>query len=192
MTCLRPFVLIALALVLPVTAADAQRRTRGTYRYQSSIPSREISLVVGVLNYDFADDNDFPTAALRLNWRLARYVRSEVSFSYALGDVAPTAANATEDEIDSHLLAATVGIEAELPTPVIRPYVGAATGIFARLDDEGGDDFARPTHAFPLGLRVLLSERLGLRAEVRWRFDEHQDGRTAVNTEQTVGLRFAF
>src|SRR3712207_8035871 len=39
----------------------------------------------------------------------------------------------TEEE-NSSLLAATVGIQAELPTPVIRPYIGAAAGLFGRFD----------------------------------------------------------
>jgi hypothetical protein len=162
-------------------------------RYRDPVPARSLTLAVGVLNYDFAgdDDENFPMAALRADWRLTRFLRGEVDGTYAVGDVAdPTAA---DGDRSTSLATATAGVRAELPLRYLRPYVGAAVGLFGRFD--GGDDgesFVRPTTAFPVGLRLAVSPRLALRAEVRFRFDQHENEATAVNREQTVGLSFGF
>ncbi|HEX6629740.1 MAG TPA: hypothetical protein VF048_01560 [Gemmatimonadaceae bacterium] len=158
---------------------------RGAYQ---PVSSRQLSLSVGALRYDRADDDDFPMAALRVDWRLRRWLRSEVGLAYALADIPRPDATAGDDDINSSLLAATVGLQAELPTPYVRPYVGAAAGLFGRFDEEGGDRFVRPTMAFPVGVRIPFSPRLGLRVEARWRFDEHEDGRSSPDVEQTVGV----
>ena len=190
---------VVLALPLLPAAAQAQRVVvrrgrapshvvqprRSSYR---PVASRQLSLSVGALRYDRADDDNFPMAALRVDWRLQHWLRSEIGLSYALADIAVPGAPAGDDEINSSLLAATVGLQAELPLPYIRPYVGAAAGLFARLDEKGGDRFVRPTMAFPVGVRIPFSSRLGLRAEARFRFDEHEDGRSAQDVEQTVGV----
>ena len=194
MTSTRLFVgLSALCALLVVpAAAEAQRRYPPT-RYESwrdRDTRREATLAVGVFDYDVADDQTFPMAALRVDWRLTRYLRAEFSAAYATGDVEDGVG--TDDDIRTSLGAATVGLRAELPWPYIRPYVGAAGGLFGRYDEEGGDRFVRPTHAFPVGVRIPLSDRLALRGEVRFRFDEHQGGGTAVNAEQSAGLSFVF
>ena len=162
-------------------------------RYREPVPARELTLAVGVLDYDFAgrDDDDFPMAALRANWRLTRHLLSELDATYALGDVADAAA--ADGERSTSLATATVGIQAQLPFRFVRPYVGAAVGLFGRFDD--GDDAessVRPTTAFPVGVRLALSPRLAIRGEVRWRFDQHEPNATAVDREQTVGLSFGF
>jgi hypothetical protein len=92
--------------------------------------------------------------------------------------------------VRAHVLAPTVGLLAELPTPFVRPYAGAAAGVVARFDN--GDDFARPTVAFPVGLRAALSERVGIRAEARFRFDQTPGGASAPNRELTAGLSVAY
>ncbi|HEU4630275.1 MAG TPA: hypothetical protein VFS08_11065 [Gemmatimonadaceae bacterium] len=196
--------LVAAPLFALPTAAHAQRvivhRGRAPSRtaqprrsYFERSPARQLSLSVGVLRYDPADDDNFPMAALRVDWRLRHWLRSEVGLAYALADVTPAGAPAgSDEEINSSLLAATVGVQAELPVPYVRPYVGAAAGLFGRLDEEGGDRFVRPTMAFPVGIRIPLSSRLGLRAEARWRFDEHETGGSAVDVEQTVGVSFGW
>jgi len=161
------------------------------------IPSRSVTLSVGALRYRDDTDDNHPMAALRAEWRLRRWLRSELGVSYALAslDVLPDGAAATE-EIDASLLTATLGLNAELPIPYVRPYVGAAVGLGARFDGDGetyeGDTFVRPVLAFPVGVRIPLSSRLGLRAEARFRFDEQPDGRSMTNVEQTVGVSFGF
>ena len=204
-------VLVALAaLAFGSSPADAQRRDRDrdrdrdrhervrvrVYRdrYEAPGSSRALTLAVGVLDYDFAgrDDSSFPMAALRADWRLTRFLRSELDATYAVGDVAD--ATVADGERSTGLATATVGVQAQLPFRYLRPYVGAAVGLFGRFD--GGDDgesSVRPTTAFPVGVRLAVSPRLALRAEVRWRFDQHEaNNATAVNREQTVGLSVGF
>jgi hypothetical protein len=153
-------------------------------------PSRNLSLMVGVLNYDFADDDNFPMAALRADWRLTRFLRGEVDASYATGDV--PADVATGGERSTSLATATLGVQAELPFRYVRPYVGVAAGLFGRFDEGDGPSFVRPTTAFPVGVRIPFSPRLALRGELRWRFDQHENNSTAVDVEQTAGLSFSF
>lgn len=159
--------------------------------------SRSLTLSVGALRYRDAADDNHPMAALRAEWRLRSWLRSELGMSYALAnlDVLP-AGSATAEEIDASLLTATVGLNAEAPIPFVRPYVGAAVGLGARFDGDGetyeGDSFVRPVVAFPVGVRIPVSPRLGLRAEARFRFDEQPDGRSMTNVEQTIGVSFGF
>ena len=159
--------------------------------------ARSLTLAVGALRYRDATDDNHPMAALRAEWRLRSWLRSELGMSYALAnlDVTPPG-SATTEEIDASLLTATVGLNAELPIPILRPYVGAALGLGARFDGDGdtyeGDSFVRPIVAFPVGVRIPVSSRLGLRAEARFRFDEQPDGRSMTNVEQTVGISIGF
>ena len=196
-----PLVLAAALAVVP-SLAEAQRvivrrgkaverSEQQPRRWRDREPARRMTLAVGVLNYEPADD-DFPMAALRTDWRLSRWLRSELGVSYAMGDVSLPGTEGPV-EVDTHLLNATIGLNVELPVPVVRPYVGIAGGIFARFDDEGGEDFVRPSVAVPVGLRIPITPRLGLRGEVRWRFDQHEgSGDSAVNREITAGLSFGF
>jgi opacity protein-like surface antigen len=191
MTGLRSFVALgALALLPAVSHGQWRSPRRYSYHYHSpSAPSREATLAVGVLDYDFAPDVTFPMAALRFDWRLTRFLRSELSFAYALAQVERASG---QGNLNVSLGAATVGLRAELPTPFVRPYVGAAMGLFGRTDNGGGDRLVRPTHAFPAGVRIALSDRVAVRGEARWRFDQHKNGATAVDVEKTAGLSFAF
>ena len=197
MTRLRPLLALgALALLPAVTEAQwrVTRRSSSSQYRQSYNPWREATLAVGVLNYDFADDDNFPMAALRFDWRLTRHLRGELSLSYAVAQI--DGVTDEDDDVNASLGAATVGLRAELPLPFIRPYIGAAMGLFGRIDDrdedEGGVRSIRPTHAFPVGVRIPLSERAAIRGEARWRFDQHRVGATAVDIEKTAGLSFAF
>jgi hypothetical protein len=136
--------------------------------------------MVGALNTDFAGDDNFPMAALRADWRLRRWLRSELGVSYALGDV-PAPGDAAGERSTS-LATATVGIQAELPFRYLRPYAGVATGLFGRFDESGGARFVRTTQEFPVGVRVPVSSRLALRAEARFRFDQHENNTTAAKS----------
>ena len=213
----RRFVLATVTAALAATtlaatpdAAEAQRvvvrrgqpprqpaRSVVVRRDYDRMPSRSLTLAVGALRYRDAADANHPMAALRAEWRLRRWLRSELGVSYALAnlDVTPAGAAAPE-EIDASLLTATVGLNAELPIPIVRPYVGAAVGLGARFDGDGetyeGDSFVRPVFAVPVGIRIPVSSRLGLRAEARFRFDEQRDGRSMTNVEQTIGVSFGF
>jgi hypothetical protein len=204
----RPIALLSallLAGTLP-TAAEAQlrRRCRSCERDRDRVHvvvrdgdrwyggGRQLSLMVGVLDSDFANDENLPMAALRADWRLSRWVRSEVDATYAVGELefgTPTG------DVNTSLFTATVGVQGELPLPFVRPYAGVAVGLFGRFDEKGtagAERFVRTTTAFPVGLRLRFSPRLALRGEVRFRFDAHPDGATAANVEQTAGLSVTF
>ena len=195
---------LASALVVAPSLADAQRRpaprttTRvivdddDNWRRRDDVSGRTMTLAVGVFNYDFADDDNFPMAALRADWRLRNWLRSELSFAYAYADIDADDALPEAGEDNSHLLAATVGLNAELPWPVVRPYAGLAVGLFSRIDDGENGDFVRPTIAAPVGIRIPFSQRIALRGEVRWRWDQHPGGDSAVNREITAGLSFGY
>jgi len=174
----------------PARAVVVQQR-RSSYE-----PSRSLTLSVGALRYEPQGDDNHPMAALRADWRLRRWLYSELGASYALASLDAPNGDPAADEVNSSLVTATVGLRAELPWPYVRPYVGAAAGLFARFDGESdtseGDDFVRPTFAVPVGVRIPLTNMLSLRAEARFRFDEHRDGASVPNVEQTVGVSFRF
>jgi hypothetical protein len=205
--------LAALALTLPPRHALAQRERCRLYRngrwYDCSaenrrhemrrerhrydpVPGRQVSLMVGALRYDQNGRETVPMAALRGDWRLASVLRSELGLAYGFGDVPRLAGAAGSGPVGAHLLATTIGLTAELPTPWVRPYVGAAAGLFGRFDESGGRDFVRPTFAVPVGLRVHLGNRVALRGETRFRFDQHPSGASAPNTEFTAGLSVGY
>jgi hypothetical protein len=168
------------------------RRTYGRDDWSYGGARRQLTLGVGVLQYDLGGSETIPLAALRGDWRLSRLWRGELGVSYGFGDLprAPGTVGAP-GLVGAHVLAPTLGLTAELPTPYLRPYAGAAAGLFARFDD-GGGDFVRPTFAFPVGVRAYLSPRLALRAEARFRFDQQPTGVSAPNRELTAGLSVGY
>ena len=167
-------------------------RTRRVNRMYDGGASRQVTLGVGVLQYDLAGRETIPLATLRGDWRLSRLWRGELGLSYGFGDLPPAPGTGVvgADPVNAHVLAPTLGLIAELPTPYVRPYAGAAAGVFARFDD--GDDFVRPTLAFPVGVRLVLSPRVSLRGEARFRFDQQPTGVSAPNRELTAGLSVGY
>jgi hypothetical protein len=168
-------------------------RVTRTYRRDDSYyggARRQVTLGVGVLQYDLGGRETIPLAALRTDWRLSRLWRGELGLAYGFGELPRAEGDPGTGLADAHVLAPTVGLLAELPTPYLRPYAGAAAGVFARFDD--GDDFVRPTLAFPVGLRAVLSPRVSLRAEARFRFDQQPGGASAPNRELTAGLSVGY
>ncbi len=193
--------LVALAALAAMpAAAHAQDRRRddrrvGTMRIsfdrRERTPDREITMSVGALRSQ-DDDKSLPMASLRTDWRLRRWLRSEVGVSYAIGSIDVPAGGITPASSRSlQLGSATIGIRAELPSSVIRPYVGAAVGLALR-DEEDGPSYVRTMMAFPAGVRFILSDRVSLRAEARFRFDQRRFGGEAVGIEQTGGLSVVF
>ncbi len=166
-------------------------RARGSDDFYHGGARRQVTLGVGVLQYDLGGRETIPLAALRGDWRFGRLLRGELGLSYGFGELPRTPGDPGVGLVDAHVLAPTLGVLAELPTPYIRPYVGAAAGVFARFDD-GADDFVRPTLAFPVGLRAVLSPRVALRAEARFRFDQQPAGPSAPTRELTAGLSVGY
>lgn len=175
-------------------------RRRDDYHYRFGVPHRQVSLLVGALRYDLDGRETIPMAAIRGDWRLSRALRSELGLAYGMGDVPSlrTTPTTTPGTVNAHVLESTLGLLAELPTPYLRPYIGAAAGLFARFDDASGpraprgERFVRPALAFPVGFRAYLSPRLAIRAETRFRFDQQPSGASATNTEFTGGLSVGY
>lgn len=199
----RRSLIVAAFLLTPVAAAHAQRgyypprrRYDDRYRREWYDPVRQLSLSVGALRYDFANDKNLPMAALRADWRFASWFRGELGASYALGDL--TTRNRQGDAVSTNLMTGSMGMLAELPIPYVHPYGGVAVGIFGRRDNGSLADNPdrqrtwRPTTAFPVGARLILPGGIGLRAEARFRYDQHRVGGTAADLERTVGLSFGF
>lgn len=182
MTGSRFFVATAVAVLLVMLPARPAAAQQG---------ESTISVLAGGLSYDFEGDGTFPAAALRLDRRVAGSILAEVGFSYALADVQVVDYTTPDPSLvptNSSITAATVGVQAELPLARVRPYIGIAAGLFGRFDHERGDRFLRTTMAFPIGVRVPVARGLGLRGELRVRFDEHQGGGSSVNSELLAGL----
>jgi hypothetical protein len=167
------------------------RTLRFSVERRERVPDREITMSVGALRSD-DDDTNLPMAALRTDWRLRRWLRSELGVSYAIGSVdLPAGGAGPAGSRSLQLGTATVGLRAELPSRFIRPYAGVAAGLALR-DEESGARYVRTTTAFPAGVRLLLSDRVSVRAEARFRFDQRRNGGEATSIEQTGGLSIVF
>ena len=194
--------MVATLSLLPALASAQRRDDRRDARQGRSIrisvergadrrPDREITMSVGALRSD-ADDLTLPMAALRTDWRLRRWLRSELGVSYAIGTIDGQVGGLVSSPSRAlQLGSATVGLRAELPNQFVRPYVGVATGLASRHEEDGAK-YVRTTTAFPAGVRILLGDRISLRAEARWRFDQLRGGGQNVLVEQTGGLSVVF
>ena len=167
------------------------RAVRISVERRDRMPDREITMSVGALRSQ-DDGVHLPMAALRTDWRLRRWLRSEVGVSYAIGSI-DRLENGTvpTDSRTLQLATGTVGLRAEVPWQVVKPYVGVAAGLVFR-NEEGGDEYVRTTMAFPAGVRIVLSDRVSLRGEARFRFDQRRSGSEGVRVEQTGGLSVTF
>ena len=171
--------------------ARTVRSVRISVERRSPTPDREITMSVGALRSD-DDSENLPMAAIRTDWRLRRWLRSEVGVSYAIGSTERLENGVIPaDERTLQLGTATVGLRAELPARYLRPYVGIAAGLAVRAEEDGAK-YVRTTMAFPAGVRVVLSDRVSVRAEARFRFDQRRGGGEAYRVEQTGGLSVAF
>jgi hypothetical protein len=184
--------LLAASLSTLAAPASAQAPDGG-----AEPPRRMVSLLVGGFGSDIfvSEAESYPTVAVRTDWRLSRYVLAEVGTAYTRGRVElanRTGPVTTYHEETGQVATATVGLQAELPLPYVRPYVGIASGLFLRLDPPGGDRFVSTTQAFPLGVRVPLTERLGARLEARIRYDEQMGEEEALGGELTAGMSWRF
>ena len=147
-------------------------------------PRRSITLQAGGMVTDYYDDATAPMGALRADWRLRNWLRSEVGASYARAE------SGTQGAVN--VAGVAVAIQAELPTNLVRPYVGLGMGIHGTFEPEGGDRYFGPSNQAMAGLRVRLTDRVGLRGELRYRMDAGQSGGYADNMEMTGGLSWRF
>lgn len=177
---------LALALSAAAPAAARAQDPAGI-----PTPRRSVSLMAGGFGSDVNESATFGIAAARADWRLSRFILAEVGLSYARGEVEVanhTAATPTYSMERTGLGTATAGVQAQLPLPLVQPYVGIATGLYLRLDPPGGHRFLSTTTEFPVGVRVPLTRRLGARGEVRLRYDQRQFEGQELGAEITGGL----
>jgi hypothetical protein len=159
---------------------------------------RTAELRVGGLMYDRGGDATNPLLGAGVNWMLSRHILAEVEGNWSSSDgfyldYVGNPSNPQTRETSTHLAIATAGVQAQALLGPVRPYIGIAGGLFVRYDEQpGGDRFLSRTMAFPVGLRIDITDRIGLRGELRARFDTHQDGGSGTNLEQTAGLTFRF
>ncbi|HEY0018195.1 MAG TPA: outer membrane beta-barrel protein [Longimicrobium sp.] len=159
---------------------------------QTAEQGATVTVQGGGFSYSREGGDLIPMGAVRVDWPVSRYLRAEVGSSYARPGTTMTRpiAQGVQEAYQTHssLATATVGLQAQLPTRLATPYVGIATGLFGRLDPDGGDRFIRPTQEVMAGLRVPVRGGIGLRGELRYRMDQHQDGVTGSNMEHTLGV----
>ncbi len=123
-------------------------------------------------------------AAVRTDWRLRNWLRTELGGSYARAE--------SDTEGAVNVAGVDVSLQAELPTSFVRPYLGLGMGIHGTFEPEGGDRYFGPSNQAMAGLRMRLTDRVGLRGELRYRMDAGQSGGHANNMEMTGGLSWRF
>lgn len=172
------------ALAFAGQAAEAGAQTR----------DRNLSVQTGGFVYDAAGDQTTPMVAVRADWGISRYVRAEVGVSYARPEVAVgdnSGTVMTYRSRPSNVGTATVALQAQIPFRVAQPYIGVGTGLFGRVDPGVGEEFISTTQEFMGGVRIPVSKRIGIRTELRFRFDDHRDF-DSRNLEETIGVTVRF
>jgi len=155
-----------------------------------------VTAMGGLVDYDFADD-DFPIFALRADRPVSRWFRLEFETSLARTDVQTDEEGVfdpTLPEENSSLGTVSLGVQARLPMERVEPYVGLAAGLVWRRDDDAdGLRNSQATFAFPAGVRLFITDRIGLRAEFRVRRDQTVLGvPDETNFERTLGISWTF
>jgi len=176
----------AIAIMLFVSPLVAQRRRSGSF---DEAPT--YTLALGSLRYEPSANKAFRVVAIRFDRNTSQWMRFETAASFSRPDVQTDAAGAYDPSAPTektNLLTVTIGAQAQWQFGRVEPYGGVAFGVFFRRDgDADGRRFSRTAFAFPFGVRVKLTDRFGLRGEVRYREDGHEVV-THSNRETTVGL----
>ena len=126
---------------------------------------------------------------------MADYARVEVETSFSRPDVQQDENFVYDPSLpteSANIFTLTVGIQFRHNFGPLEPYAGASGGLFARVDDDSeGQRFSRNTFAFPMGVRLWVSDNLGIRGEYRIRRDNHEIF-TKTSSEITAGLLWTF
>jgi opacity protein-like surface antigen len=182
-------ILTLLLAVGAVTDLHAQERRNWT-----------VTAMGGQFDFDFADDN-FGIFALRADRPISKWVRFEAETSLARVDVQSDSEGVFDPLAPgqrSSLATVTLGFQGRYRTRWVEPYAGVAFGLFVRRDDAGSDQdrsvrSSQSTFAVPVGIRIFLTDTIGLRGEVRMRRDQTAFGVSAItNWEKTVGISWTF
>lgn len=164
----------------PVPAADASRGS-----------AHSVSISVGTFNYDAGGERYYPLVVLRGDRELSRFFLVEAGIGYAAAETW-TVDEDPPQTARTPLVVSDVSLQFQFAIGPIRPYLGVGVGLVGRVaGEEPGERFVRPSYAGGGGIRVDISPRLGARADLRVRLDEHP-GFTAFDYEQTVGFAVRF
>jgi hypothetical protein len=176
-----------LGLAIAPVVAEAQMPAPAPALGAVNGAHRSFTLHAGGFSYDQAEGYRAPMLGARLNWALSPVVVTEVGASVARVDasrISPIQATGVENR---DLATLSVGVQAQAPLPYVQPYVGISTGLITQVDRPSGESTVRPTTAFPVGVRVPLSQHVGVRGELRYRFDDLA-GVNRANREATLGV----
>ncbi len=173
-------------MVLVVSPLVAQGQQSGSFQRESTL-----TIAVGSLRYKPSGNERFPMLALHRDQAVSRWARLETSMSFSRPNVQIDSIGRYDSTLSTEkatLFTLTLGAQARWGIGPLEPYAGLALGIFVRRDDNSdGRRFSRPAYAFPLGVRVKLTDSLGIRGEIRFRQDSHEVV-THSDREMTVGI----
>ncbi|SVC23485.1 uncharacterized protein METZ01_LOCUS276339 [marine metagenome] len=173
-------------MVLVVSPLVAQGQQSGSFQRESTL-----TIAVGSLRYKPSGNERFPMLALHRDQAVSRWARLETSMSFSRANVQIDSIGRYDSTLSTEkatLFTLTLGAQARWGIGPLEPYAGLALGIFVRRDDNSdGRRFSRPAYAFPLGVRVKLTDSLGIRGEIRFRQDSHEVV-THSDREMTVGI----
>ena len=173
-------------MVLVVSPLVAQGQQSGSFQRESTL-----TIAVGSLRYKPSGNERFSMLALHRDQAVSRWARLETSMSFSRPDVQVDSIGRYDSTLPTEkatLFTLTLGAQARWGIGPLEPYAGLAFGIFVRRDgNSDGRRFSRPAYAFPFGVRVKLTDSLGIRGEIRFREDSHEVV-THSDREMTVGI----
>ena len=147
------------------------------------------------MSYHPSDGDNFLIFSLRADTPMADYLRVEVETSFLRPDVQQDAEFIYDPSLpteSANIFTLTVGIQFRHAVGPFEPYAGASGGVFSRYDDDSeGQRFSRNTFAFPMGVRLWVTDNLGIRGAFRIRGDNHELF-TKTSTELTEGVLWTF
>jgi hypothetical protein len=175
--CRRSVFCASVFFLIPAISLGAQTQTR------------EISVAVGVMQYDVSGTGTAPMIALRTAVPFVRsWLLGEVSLSYASLDE-------QFSTVGTRVGVAEGQVQVQWPAARVRPYLGLGGGLLHYFNNAGGGRVATsPTISGGVGLRLGLSPRVGVRGELRSRTWGRGGGSSFFDSaaEWTVGLAYTF
>lgn len=154
-----------------------------------------VSLAGGRFKYEPSADKGFLIIAVRADRPISKWVRLELGTSYTRPEIQTDAQGMFDPSLTpehTRLVTFTLGIQGRLTVGRLEPYAGLSTGFFRRRDsDPAGRRFGRSTFQFPFGIRLWVTDQIGVRAEYRFDQDGHELT-THSDSEMTAGVFFTF
>ena len=180
----------AVGLLMAVSPAVLQGQASGPLR-----ESWTVGLASGVFNYESSEDQGFPIFVVRADQPVSKWVRVEAGTSYTRPEVQTGSDNIFDPLLPAehtNLFTVTLGFQLRFTVGRLEPYGGISAGFFGRYDgDSAGRRFGRSTYQFPFGIRVWVTDHIGVRGEYRFDEDGHELFRHS-DSEMTAGVFWTF